>query len=494
MKKFKTVLFTNVIFIVSSIILFTGCPNSSNPTVVATKDFSKKIIITVHGGAHAKLAKNNSFIVNENSKWKEIKTFADTKVLFDGGYNDAGWQMTDFQGNEITWETEFSENATIYVTAKEIKKAKYTVLHYQKKLNEDEYVLTCTDIKSGAIDSLTAAQEKTYPGFELVPIEQEPIKKDGSTVIKVFYDRKTIAINLELNGGTGGTSFPADNKIEGIFGDILPEVPEPEQSTLVFDRWEPEMPKNFPANDITVTAQWRQARITIIGDDRISKDSEHYIDVAKNTVWNATKGAAETKAMDSLEEEWKSATTPYGLHKWHLNTEQGEIIGDDYVFTKDTTLYVTTNYAKFKIEGTKLSGFNSFHPRGRVFIPENVTSIEARVFENCQDLTVVDLSSCTVLKKIHHLAFENCNKITELDFLNCKELEEIEYQAFDNCSNLRNVNFYDCEKLTIIGDYSFSNCNKLKKIKIKKKEPATLKEALLNCKSGLNPKQILEVE
>lgn len=47
-----------------------------------------------------------------------------------------------------------------------------------------------TDNLTGTTATQTAAESKTYVGFVVKDFEQETIAADGSTIVKIYYDKK----------------------------------------------------------------------------------------------------------------------------------------------------------------------------------------------------------------------------------------------------------------------------------------------------------------
>ena len=113
------------------------------------------------------------------------------------GYSFAGWssEATSMPDEDLTITAQWTPNTN---TA-------YTVEHYWQNINNDEYTKHETVGMTGTTDAATAAEAKNYTGFEAAqPFEQGTIAPDGSTVVKIYYNRKTYAIiwDVKLNGNT----------------------------------------------------------------------------------------------------------------------------------------------------------------------------------------------------------------------------------------------------------------------------------------------------
>lgn len=118
------------------------------------------------------------------------------------GYAFAGWFTEADGGERVTAETSFNrtENQTLYAhwTAGAVN---YTVKHYQQNIEDNEYTEVEADRQtlSGITNQTTAAAAKTYTGFTAQAVTQQTIKADGSTVVKIYYDRLTYTVTW-MNG------------------------------------------------------------------------------------------------------------------------------------------------------------------------------------------------------------------------------------------------------------------------------------------------------
>lgn len=79
--------------------------------------------------------------------------------------------------------------------------ANYKVQHYKQKLTLDGYDLVETENKEGAKESYAVAEPKTYEGFTVKSATSGRIRENGTTILKVYYDRNQESITFETNGG-----------------------------------------------------------------------------------------------------------------------------------------------------------------------------------------------------------------------------------------------------------------------------------------------------
>ena len=131
---------------------------------------------------------------------------------------------------------------------------KYTVEHWLQNVADNEYTLFASDNKTGTTGAQTAAESKDYAGFTAKSVTQQIIAADGSTVVRIEYDRKEITLTLHLNGGVLNSS-PSDYKVNGRFGADV-NIADPTKTGYTFNRWNPELPAKFPAENAEYTAQW----------------------------------------------------------------------------------------------------------------------------------------------------------------------------------------------------------------------------------------------
>jgi len=236
--------------------------------------------------------------------------------------------------------------------------------------------------------------------------------------------------------------------------------------------------------------------ITVKGDERTDIPSGAFIKVDYAKTWQDIKSQAQGKV--GLKVEWQGGD--YAIYEWRLDGETGEKLTDDYKVKTDITVYAVTNYAKFPIIENKIvspssagSGYTGGSPKGKIIIPENITSIGFRAFDGCTGLTSVDLSSCTSLTSIGGNAFSSCTGITSVSFpanltsigksafwkctgltsvdlSSCTSLTSIDYNAFWECTGLTSVSLSSCTSLTSIGSDAFAWCTGLTSVSL----PASL--------------------
>lgn len=145
-----------------------------------------------------------------------------------------------------------SSNAKEYTVTYQPAEVNFTVEHYQQNVDNDDYTLSDTETKKGITESLVGANlATTYEGFySLLYDTSTKIAADGSTVVKVYYDRYYYLMNFDLDGGYGV------EPIYARYGATI-NVGTPTKPGYSFDgSWAPALPDTMPVNGGTYTAKW----------------------------------------------------------------------------------------------------------------------------------------------------------------------------------------------------------------------------------------------
>ena len=128
------------------------------------------------------------------------------------------------------------------------KTASYTVKHMQQAVSGDSYVEVEADrqVLGGKVGELTAAEAKNYTGFTAKTVTQKTITADGNTIVEIEYDRKTVSLAINLNGGTTTTSLTG-GKLTGRYGAPV-SIATPTKAGYTFKNWTPALPATFLAD------------------------------------------------------------------------------------------------------------------------------------------------------------------------------------------------------------------------------------------------------
>ncbi len=154
-------------------------------------------------------------------------------------------------------ETFVSTNQTFSAEWIVSSETPYIVEHWQQNVDNDNYskVTADTQILTGTTDDETAAVAKEYAGFSVKNFTQEKIAPDGSTIVRIKYDRNTITYTFKANGGNwdGNTE---DITISGLYGAVISKPKDPIMQGYTFDSWGQTVPSSFDADSKTYIANW----------------------------------------------------------------------------------------------------------------------------------------------------------------------------------------------------------------------------------------------
>ncbi len=234
-----------------------------------------------------------------------------------------GWSFEGWYDGETKVVAGYKVTKNITLVAKWTLNPKYTVEHWLQNIDDDEYV--CKEVDSqqlyGKAGTMTTATAKNYPGFTAQEIEQRVIQPDGTTVVKIKYDRKIITVTVNLDGGNIEGN---ENNItaKGKFGAKTElNVKNPEKTDCKFGGWSMDIPETFPADDIEIKAIWGNVYSVVYQTEKAS--TPNTIRVLEDTVLN-TEQLPELKETGWIFEGWYDGET--------------KAISGEYVITKDVTL------------------------------------------------------------------------------------------------------------------------------------------------------------
>lgn len=318
-----------------------------------------------------------------------------------------------------------------------------------------------------------------------------------------------VSLIINLNGGETTTALENGengNKIlKGVPGEKV-EIKELRKENHTFERWESALPKVFPQKDdkTVYVAQWKEGiRVTLKGDERLKIEGEDYIDIPIGVTKTFGDIKAEVLTKTSLKPEWGAC---YAVYDFKINDEDGKKIVDSTQITSGITIYIRSNYTKFKWNiknGIELLvGYDGDKPKGRIIIPAKTLHLKNTTFKDCNEITALDFSECNDIKTLNipgvgitSIDLSKCTKlinldlsktgITSIDVSKCTDLTwlvasktAIENIDLSQCTKLRvldlsstkitNINLYQCKDLvglylnnTNITSIDLSQCTKL---------------------------------
>ncbi|WP_253675288.1 hypothetical protein [Treponema sp. OMZ 305] len=329
---------------IASLFMFTACPRSTDsvvPNEVPTVD-KFTVNFSVDGEHGTLTAKVNDVAIGTGTKVEKDKKVSFTATP-DKNYKVKEWRVG---GSAVTGNTSSSYTHTV-TKAVEVKvsfeslpvgQASYIVQHYKEK-SEGGYSVVPSDTESlhDTAGATAVYTPKTFEGFNynssLTKINDSvqtsgTINADGSTVVKLYYERKTVNVTFKLNGGnvSGNT---ADIPLTGKFGTAF-TAPEPVKADAELKGWNPALPSptTFPAADTTYTAQWQ---ITSGGGGKIfiKYNAENLtVRYEKNDRYELLPPNSEVSEGMLLRFRDKNIPAGQQVDKWKVNTK--ELDYDDY--------------------------------------------------------------------------------------------------------------------------------------------------------------------
>ena len=75
----------------------------------------------------------------------------------------------------------------------------YTVIHWWENADDDGYSFHESETRTGLTGTEVNAAAKSYNGFTAQPVTKKTIKGDGSTIVSVYYKRKTHLIKQDID-------------------------------------------------------------------------------------------------------------------------------------------------------------------------------------------------------------------------------------------------------------------------------------------------------
>lgn len=354
------------------------------------------------------------------------------------GYALYGWYLDSNFSTRATFPYLLKQDTTFYAKWVECTDIAYRVEHYKQAENLSSYTLSDSESLTGTTGTKTAVSAKSYTGFHAKSFEQKEIEADGSTVLKIYYDRNRYTINFNANGGTGNLS--SQTFYYGISQKL--SVNAFKKSGYNFDGW---------AKSATGTAAYANT------ESILNLSESNGATVTLYAVWKKFLATAENISELDLS----------GLKEPYTVEIQGDITSDTILMlaekiekaTKDITLDLSNATGMTEI---KCFGNNETYRSN---------------FSNCKKLKSVILPKC--LKELGWYAFASCSSLESITLP--EDLTSIGFCSFRGCGLLKNVNIPS--NVTIIGDSAFSGCYNLQTVKLPNKVKRIGFESFFDCSS-----------
>ena len=346
--------------------------------------------------------------------------------------------------------------------------ASYKVEHYFQNVADDNYTLedVYTKTLEGKIGETTTEEAATFTGFTACTFDQQKIAAEGSTVVKINYNRNKYKITFDTNGGS--TLEPVTLKYDENIS-----IQNPTKDGFSFYHWDKEIPAKMPAEDLSIKAQW----------------------CIRSSVAN-------------LETALSVATDPNEVYNIVITDKNI----DDFLIDYDGfySLPLPSKYAFDLSECTETTGIYDqciFYENPWLFgiiLPSSITILEKYIFYNCENLISVKLNEN--LETIGSRVFYCCRNLENIIipstvqtisnhvFAECSSLksivipagvETIGVNAFQHCTNLTDITI--SEGVKNINDLAFQECYSFETITF----PASIEFIGEASFSGNNLKEVI---
>ncbi len=283
-----------------------------------------------------------------------------TGYVFGGWYTDSEYKNAFAEGMIVP-----VDGITLYAKWDASKDTKYTVEHYQQTLMDTDtgYEFHESEMLTGTTEQPTTAAAKTYIGFTAKPFEQETIAADGSTVVKIYYDRNTYNVSWNVNGGTELTGDYTHGDVK--FGTPVLKPADPAKAGYVFAGWytDSECTKALaadaivPVGGLTLYAKWTPSsntKYTVEHYQQNLGDAEYTLtDTEEMTGTTGQQTAAKAKEYEGFTSQAVIQKTiaadgttvvkiKYSRNSYNVswNVNDGSALTGDY--TKGSVKYGTT--------------------------------------------------------------------------------------------------------------------------------------------------------
>lgn len=365
-----------------------------------------------------------------------------------------------FDGYDKTIPTTIpAENVVITAKWEANTDTKYRVQYYLQNAENDGYTLYKTESLTGTTDTTAKAEIKKFEHFTYSPSSTDSgnIAPDGSTVLKVYYNRDRYTVTFEANGGTLRSGYITQSV---KYGDSA-VAPTFVKTGYSFDGWDKEIPTVMSAENITITAQWKinQYSITVVyGNGRenevITQDYNSAVNFVLPT--DLQRDAYTFNGYNNIIPTVMPAYNMTIYAQWLaiFNTSYGTITGLTAHGATFSEITIPSEIDNVSITGIGDSAFYGYSSLISVKLPDGITTIENKAFYNCSSLTKIVIPNSVT--SIGSYVFYNCCNLTSLtigdgvtsignsSFKLCTALYEIKYNA-TSCSDFRDNSciFYD---------------------------------------------------
>ncbi len=265
-------------------------------SVVEVKYARKNITLTFNAG-DGKWS-DNTTEKTVSGKYGASVTLPENPALADKTFIAWCLEGTSTRSSPATFPAEDTAYDAYYASSA----AYYTVEHYFEKADSSGYEIDSTKTKKERVgydpDSSDAIKSNatalTVEGFTAKDFDQIEINKDGSSTLKIYYDRNIVT--LTFNSGDGAWSDGKTKTVNGKYGTSLlaPESPSKDEY-YVFDSWSPALPSTIPSGPATYTAIYKQVKADYTVQVRYEKlDSSYEVKSSSSKMGTIGETTSET--------------------------------------------------------------------------------------------------------------------------------------------------------------------------------------------------------
>lgn len=295
------------VFILFLIFTLTSCnnlfPGKSEPEI---KPEPKEFLVNYFSSENVTLPE--SIIVPENY----VLTDDDLPELFLNQHNFLGWykKISEWGGEFISAGYKVTENLNLYASFEPIQKVKYLVQYYFENIEDDDYSLIEKTFYNYP-GEMTDVEPSNYYSYKEPVFDQQIIAADGSTVIKLYYERKRYTLTFDTDGGT---------EIEPVTYKHGTKIDEKSFITTKagykFAYWEPRISSDV-TSDKTYTAYWNKGIDT-------EYTVNHYYENLETGVYDLLESVSCTGVTEAETKAYVKYKTGYKNKSFEQNIIKGD--------------------------------------------------------------------------------------------------------------------------------------------------------------------------
>lgn len=166
------------------------------------------------------------------------------------------FQLYRYRKNKVIpfrrWDPElpqtFNDNIEYTALWDPATNTQYKVEYYLQNLNLNGYTKDSEQAFAGTTNTTPNITAKTFEGFTPNDFTPLPIQPDGSTVVKIYYQRNSYTLTFSNQGQTYRT-------LTRYYGEDLPSIGTPVRQGYDFNGWNPQLPETV-TTVTQYTAQW----------------------------------------------------------------------------------------------------------------------------------------------------------------------------------------------------------------------------------------------